>query len=320
MIGRRSDVGGTLAFEGTFVEQLSECPVCGSSEFRSHFSGRTTRRASDPTLWTVDRCTRCGHGFINPQPTWEELAPYYDENYAPYQPDHCATEDDERMAQRAREEGRYRHLPLPIGKKVLDIGCGGGHFLRICRLLGAESVTGVEPSVLGATTAKSAGLKVHTGTMDSFVGSADSQFRFDVITANHVLEHVPRPTETMRQIRSVLAEGGLIWIAVPNSACQSAERLGARWHSADIPYHLMQFTPQSLRKCAERAELVVKRLYTYSLPMAVRASMQSELRARWRIPLKISRYLISQDNADARARALDESNCGEAIICELTRA
>ena len=136
------------------------------------FEGRTTSNPQDPSRWLVQRCVDCTLGFLNPQPSWEDLQAYYTEGYAPY----SADDDVEVAARQARKDGEFRFVPVPTGKRVLDIGCGAGFFLRVCRELGA-TVKGVEPSPIAARFSRSHGLDVFNGTLDRF----DTDETFDVI-------------------------------------------------------------------------------------------------------------------------------------------
>lgn len=276
------------------------------------------RRYADNTTWSVDKCADCSHGFMNPQPSWEELAPYYSEAYPPYDPSHGSTADDEMVLARARAEGEFRHLPLPAGKKLLDVGCGAGFFLRISNQLGAVG-KGIEPSDLAAERARSDGLDVFTGTLEDYVATVGTDEKFDVITASHVIEHVPDPVTTLSLMKQLLAPGGMAWVAVPNSEARWVKVIGTRWHSIDLPYHLMQFTPHSMGRAAENAGLNIRRPYTYSLPSAVAASMRLVLRYRLLMPGAISTIFVppTTRRAAATGSAMDARCEGEAILIEL---
>jgi 2-polyprenyl-3-methyl-5-hydroxy-6-metoxy-1,4-benzoquinol methylase len=259
----------------------------------------------------------CEHGFLNPQPSWEELAPYYGAGYHAYDPTHgAADQDDDQLVNDARKRGEFRRIPIRPGSRVLDVGCGGGMFLRIRKRLGDE-VQGVEPSPIGAERARAAGLPVFLGTVEQFAAQHPDR-KYDIITANHVLEHVPQPVATLEVLRQLLVPGGYLWIAVPNAACVFCQSLRDVWHSTDLPFHLMQFTPRSLQVAGERAGLVVRSLSTDSMPSAVGASIRQWLRRRYKVPQRLTLRigLIDTIVAPRVGRRLDASSQGEAIMVE----
>jgi 2-polyprenyl-3-methyl-5-hydroxy-6-metoxy-1,4-benzoquinol methylase len=112
------------------MEKLIRCPVCRSENIRLDFTAPTTRK-TDSRQWHVDRCETCSHGFMNPQPSWEELAPYYSKDYDPYNPSHAAHGPDDEVVAKAQRTGEFRHIKIAPGNRILDVGCGAGYFLRI---------------------------------------------------------------------------------------------------------------------------------------------------------------------------------------------
>ena len=253
-------------------------------------------------------------GFLNPRPSWRELETYYSAQYAAYKPSHGASATDDKVIAQARSTGRFRHIPIPEGKRLLDVGCGGGYFLRICAKLGA-TVQGLEPNAIAAAQARQQGFPVFNGMLDDF----DSVDRFDFITANQVLEHVPDPVSTLAKMKSLLAPGGMIWLAVPNGDCVWARKLGWRWDGADLPFHLLQFGPRSLTMAAERAGLKVGRLYTSSAPKIVAYTVRKHLRARYGIPQMLSAFFITPRRGAAIGARLDAETAGDNLIAELHR-
>ncbi|HEX8029088.1 MAG TPA: methyltransferase domain-containing protein [Vicinamibacterales bacterium] len=130
------------------------------------------------------------------------------------------------------------HVEQPAGR-VLDIGCGKGAFLRSfkARRPGWQCV-GIEPSREEAALARADGqLEVHEGMLGSTPLPGDS---FDLISIMHVLEHVPRPLEALRQIRDWLKPGGLVFIEVPNTADLNM------FYDLLLFEHLYHFTPETL--------------------------------------------------------------------------
>lgn len=299
------------------MKQLEKCPVCRSASIRLDYSAPTTRAGiDDGRRWAVWRCAECSHGFMNPQPAWEELAPYYSSRYEAYDPGHGSVQDDEHSAARARAEGKLRHIPVPTGKRVLDVGCGGGFFLRVARKLGAV-VEGIEPSVHGAEQTRRAGIKVFHGTLEEYVAAGNAG-PFDVITSNHVIEHVPDPVQTLSAMKALLAPGGYIWIAVPNASYPICRKLRGLWHSTDLPYHLMQFSPRSIALAGRMAGLEVDRQSTESIPEIVAGSLRLYLRYRWRLPRRLTNRirLIDRIWAPRFAQRMDRNCSGEAVLTE----
>ena len=226
------------------MKQLECCPVCESRNIHHDFTGVCDRR-DDGVSWPIFRCDDCRHGFANPQPSWEELQPYYNAAYDPYESEH-GLEGFEQTVAEAKQADEFRHIRIRPGLRILDVGCGGGAFLRVARELGAV-VQGVEPSSHGVATAKSSGLPVFHGQIEQFAESVGPDTKFDVVTANHVVEHHPNPSAMLKTMASLLADDGYLWLAVPNAGSWSARALKEKWHSVDLPYHLMQFNEASMK-------------------------------------------------------------------------
>lgn len=300
------------------MRDLSICPICGSRAWRHSYTGRTTRNPDDPSRWVVAQCSTCDHGFLNPQPGWDELNQYYNSNYQPYDASHGLMESLESTISKARSSGSYNHVAIQPDLRILDVGAGGGSFLAVAKALGAHAV-GVEPSSFGVRAARANGLDVFEGTLEQYVDSGVRD-RFDLIMFSHVIEHLPDPIATLALAATLLAEGGRIWLAVPNAACRSSRRLKWHWHSADLPIHLHHFSPQSIQVTADRAGLFLHSLNTYSLPAAVRSSILQEWRHLWMLPQRVGSAFLGQAFIDQRAARMDEDGVGEAILAEFEQS
>ena len=99
-----------------------------------------------------------------------------------------------------------RHLPRER-RRLLDIGCGPGWFLKTAKDRGWE-VQGVEPSRQAAAHARSLGLR--SGRPFS-ARKARAILGFSMRRIlNNVLEHVPNPIEILELARERLTAGGLL--------------------------------------------------------------------------------------------------------------
>jgi hypothetical protein len=62
----------------------------------------------------------------------------------------------------------------------------------------------------------------------------------------HVLEHVHDLHAYIKQIETLLAPNGKLFIAVPNYTSKDAGIYKEHWAAYDVPRHLYHFSPQSM--------------------------------------------------------------------------
>ncbi len=105
------------------------------------------------------------------------------------------------------------------GKRVLDIGCGGGILSESMAQRGA-SVTGID---LSEKALKVAGLhKLESGIQVDYRHIAaealadESPEAFDVVTCMEMLEHVPDPGSTVQACQRLVKPGGWVFLSTLN--------------------------------------------------------------------------------------------------------
>jgi len=104
---------------------------------------------------------------------------------------------------------------LPSRGRLLDVGCGVGHFLRVAKRLGWEA-QGLDISDAASQTASEAfGLHVKVGTLE---GIPFPEGSFDAVTLWDVIEHVRRPVENLIAANRLLKEGGILSMKTPNES------------------------------------------------------------------------------------------------------
>jgi SAM-dependent methyltransferase len=148
----------------------------------------------------------------------------------------------------ARRVRRVLQGLLPAGAAVLEIGPGHGALLAA--LAAARfRVEGLElsPAVAEATSRRS-GVPVRVATLERHAGQAAGGY--GGIVARHVLEHMSDPRAAVDALHTLLAPGGVVYVAVPNIAAPQAALPG--WTGYQ-PYHLHYFTPARLDRLFERA-------------------------------------------------------------------
>ena len=219
------------------AESQSPCPVCGASRFT-------------PGRYGLTRCDGCGL-IVDPS-VWrpgeaEQLEhEWFGEAYDPYSSRWVRLFE---RWQNARTLRRLRGAGIR-GGSLLEIGIGSGSFLAAAREAGFR-VTGCDLSPSICRRARDRfGVDVHCGDL----ATIDRPGGFDVIVMNHVLEHTPAPRGLLAAVQGLLTPGGRIHVAVPNVDCWEAALPG--WTSYE-PYHLLYFTPRTLRQTLETCGLRV---------------------------------------------------------------
>jgi SAM-dependent methyltransferase len=130
-------------------------------------------------------------------------------------------------------------------RSALDIGAGDGAFLEELLAAGFGHVEGVEPSDAPRMSARDhIRPLIHEGL---FSPAAFEGRRFDLITCLQTIEHVHEPLALCRDARSLLTEGGALFIVCHNRRATSAKLLGRHSPIFDVE-HLQLFSPRSLRQ------------------------------------------------------------------------
>lgn len=105
------------------------------------------------------------------------------------------------------------------GKKVLDVGCGGGILSESMAALGA-SVTGIDLSEKALGVARlhlfESGQKVEYHHVSAEEFASRHAGRFDVVTCMEMLEHVPEPASTVAACAELVKPGGHVFFSTIN--------------------------------------------------------------------------------------------------------
>jgi SAM-dependent methyltransferase len=201
----------------------------------------------------VLRCRDCEHCWYRYQPVGEQLGLMYATGKTLNQDVNPTREAEPHMR---REMRRLRKLVGNTSANpatLLDFGSGVGRWARAA-VLENFSVTAYEPSVERGSENDTPFELVHS------IGELENR-KFDVIQLEQVLEHVPDPLSTLKQLREVCKPHTIMRISVPNLLRnQDGVKVWATWpFDGQAPHflapfeHLHGFTPSSLDRLLKRA-------------------------------------------------------------------
>jgi len=110
------------------------------------------------------------------------------------------------------------------GKRVLDVGCGGGLLSEAMAARGAE-VTGIDLAPLTIEVAElhalESGVPVRYLRESAETHAMHRAGYYDIVTCMEMLEHVPEPAGVLRALHALVAPGGHIFVATLNRNLKS---------------------------------------------------------------------------------------------------
>jgi SAM-dependent methyltransferase len=228
------------------------CPACGEIGIRTLARGTDRLYHTTSKTFLIVECARCRLIRLHPWPASDELNGYYPENYW-FVPEAGAAgklaewyrrwviSDHVRFVRRATQNANTEGV-------VLDVGCGGGLFLRLLAERGVQ-VLGLDSSHAAARVASSInGIPAICGELRNSPLRPGS---CAAITMFHVLEHLYDPAAYIDEAKQLLKPDGRLIVQVPNAACWQFLLFGERWNGIDIPRHLIHFRGRDLRALLE---------------------------------------------------------------------
>lgn len=215
------------------------CRMCNGTERQV----LATRGRGLVPLTTVV-CRGCGLVSHASLPTAAEVAAFYATRYrlaykGGWQPKRKHTL---RALRGAVARARRLAPLLHAGARVLDVGASSGEFTYVMQRIGFAA-RGIEPNLGYADFARATyDVPVESGTLEDAEVVPGS---LDLVTLNHVLEHLADPWEALGRIGDWLAPGGLLFLEVPKLS-------GVRKQAVNTfhPAHVWNFTPETLARLA----------------------------------------------------------------------
>jgi 2-polyprenyl-3-methyl-5-hydroxy-6-metoxy-1,4-benzoquinol methylase len=250
------------------------------------YTGLTDRLFGAPGTWTLHTCVQCGLIYLDPRPTKDAMHLVYTAAYgrrkAPPGPARRGPLSRIKAGARrgylanaygygtgvgvldrtlglgvlliANWRERLDHSVLQLraqpGGRLLDIGCGVGALVETLGHLGWNA-EGIDTDEEVVAVCRARGLRVSLGTLEE---QRYPDNHFDVVTMMHVIEHVPDPVGTLREVHRILKPGGRVLMLTPNTKSLGRQRFGMLWLGLlEVPRHLCLFNGAILSLAAQRA-------------------------------------------------------------------
>lgn len=138
------------------------------------------------------------------------------------------------------------HEPEPSGLSLLDYGCGRGETMKLAGALGMKPTgTDLDPECVRLASEFGATELLNPADPVGQFGRKS----FDVVACFHVLEHVPRPLESLIHLREMARR--YVLVAVPNLSRPRNFFYNRNWDAKINDGHLQSWDHSHFRNMAE---------------------------------------------------------------------
>jgi len=216
------------------MSKNKKCRVCGNNLYEEpllsyenmpkaaqYLPDKNALKSDKGVDLEVCQCSGCGLVQLSNDPV-----PYYKEVIR------AAGISEEMMAFRKKQFTDLVEKYSLKGKKVIEIGCGRGEYLSIMARTGVKAY-GLEQGKDAVRQCLSQGLNVSRRIKDG---------PFDAFYILSFLEHLPKPSRTLREIGDNLTDHAIGLVEVPNFDMIIRKKLFAEF----IGDHLLYFTRDTL--------------------------------------------------------------------------
>lgn len=218
------------------------CPIC--SVDNSKKINIETQEVEQGLSMALCQCKNCGVLFA--EDFQKERTHIYGENYGAW-----SIKDEKEAKQIAYAKssafrfqfGKLTSFINPVGKKILDIGVGGGYLLQVADSLGFDCYGTEISSYWAEVSKKKFPGRIFSGPLPEAGFKSDF---FDVVCMTDVLEHLAEPQKILEEISRILKPSGYIMIISPNSSSLTRKIFGKNWFQYKYE-HVFYFNKKSLK-------------------------------------------------------------------------
>lgn len=237
-----------------------KCPICCNYKVRKIFSGYPGY--VDGTSFDIMKCDQCNTQFINAPSTPNELynaiysldcVPGYD-RYKQYAKQIIYVRNPLNFLSESEfaYEAVYLYLiNKPKELKILEVGSGLGYLTFALNKAGYRT-TGIDVSETSVRKAINlfGDYYINTSLEEMTKLSKEDSYRFDLIIATELIEHLDDPIEFIKECLPLLDENGSILLTTPYY--YDVDKI---WDTDMPPIHRFWFSKKSFEAISERLNL-----------------------------------------------------------------
>lgn len=246
--------------------EFTNCPVCHSEKSHEIF---------EKDGFHYHRCDKCSMFFMNPRLNAEATTSFYNSDvnriYNEQKFDavtESTTIDDSRNVENVRLLNGFTARNKVSGRKLLEIGCAKGVFLKSAQESGYE-VHGLELNKENCEFANKL-VEGNVHAIDLFDMKYDSE-TFDVVYMRDVIEHIHNPEPFLKEISRILKMGGVLFLETHNIE-SLINRVVGRRHSVIFGFeHPVHWSPHTISLILERTGLEMREVDFKSIDFTLRA-------------------------------------------------
>ncbi|MBI9015759.1 MAG: class I SAM-dependent methyltransferase [Phycisphaerae bacterium] len=256
------------------------CNICGRDD-TAVYHKETVEHFGQELDFQIVRCRHCQLVYTNPR---------LSEHNATYLYDNSSDEQFQAHGQAKMvvfkpaitEIKNFLNKNPSNENKLLDIGCGSGHFMQLAQNNGFD-VTGIEPAETSAHYARNImNMPVICDDMKNVQLPHES---FDAITLWDVIEHVSDPRAVLEQVNKWLKPGGIVALRFPSATWQKIKGivlqrlLHSKRPSFGPTMHLYFFNEDTFTTIANKAGLEVVKVKSTSNETNANSSLINRIKS-----------------------------------------
>jgi SAM-dependent methyltransferase len=229
----------TGLFRDEFVENRA-CPACQKNQSSKLFTKEGGQYV---------KCVSCQMVYLNPVFTDESLVQYYMNNKVEQG---IVVAEDISFYEKLYNQGLTTAQKKTEIGNILDIGCSTGLFLDIAKEKGWRTY-GLELNKIEFSIAKE---KEHN-IFNTLLEDVYFNEKFNIVSLWDVFEHIKNGSNTLKLIKNLLTDNGVILLQIPSSDSLAARVMQSKCNMFDGLEHVNLYGIESLTKLVERNGLKI---------------------------------------------------------------